>query len=120
MKKANKPELKESDESRKYSNITQTGPMENRKCTDILCCMIFLVFTALNGWISVYSFTKGDPYALAQPYDIDNNACGTSNSPTTPFRYAYFFNPISDLTSTICIEKCPSWTTGSAVPNTLG
>lgn len=120
VKKANKPELKEADESRNFSAITQTGPMENRRCTDILCCLIFLLFTALNGWITIYAFTKGDPYALAQPYDIDNNACGTSNSPTTPLKYAYFFNPTTDLTATICIEKCPQWTQGTTVPTTLG
>lgn len=118
VKKGNKPELKEKNGRKMYSQISQTGPMEKRGCTDICFFFIFIAFVCFNFWIAFYGFTKGDPWALAQPYDVDNNACGKVGSSFSDLKYAYFFNPIGDLSATICIEKCPNYP--STPPTTLG
>jgi len=47
------------------------GPMENRSCTDVLCCLFFIAF--LGGMIAIagYSISKGDPNLIGRGYDQD-------------------------------------------------
>jgi hypothetical protein len=118
-KKEKRPELKEKNGDKAFNKISETGPMENRTCTDILFFAIFIAFICLNIWIAAFGFSKGDPWALAQPYDVDNNTCGKTGSSLSSYKYAYFFNPISDLTATICLQECPKYT-GLIPPTTLG
>ena len=47
-----------------------------RQCTDVICCLIFLVFTVAILGVSFYSFGKGDPARIMTPFDSDGNACG--------------------------------------------
>lgn len=61
----------------------ENGPLNQRGCTDILCCILFIVFTALTIYITATAFSKGDPWRLAQPYDMDANPCGATKSITT-------------------------------------
>lgn len=61
----------------------ENGPLNQRGCTDILCCILFIIFTGLTIYITATAFSKGDPWKLAQPYDIDGNPCGAVNSVTT-------------------------------------
>jgi hypothetical protein len=60
----------------------ENGPLTQRGCTDILCCLIFILFTGLTIYITATAFSKGDPWKLAQPYDIDGNPCGALKTST--------------------------------------
>lgn len=64
------------------SNL-ENGPLANRGCTDILCCIIFILFIGLCIYITVTAFSKGNPWNLAQPYDLDGHPCGAVQSVTT-------------------------------------
>ncbi len=37
------------------------GPKEDRKCTDLFCLIIFLLFTILMIFVAAYSLKNGDP-----------------------------------------------------------
>jgi len=48
----------------------------DRSCTDIICCLIFLIFTVVLVGVSGYALANGDPTAILTPYDSDGNRCG--------------------------------------------
>lgn len=52
------------------------GMKEDRSCTDILCCLIFLVFIVAMVGCSGYAIHNGDPERILTPFDSDGNACG--------------------------------------------
>jgi choline transporter-like protein 2/4/5 len=49
----------------------ENGPIENRSCRDILCCLLFLAAVVAMFVIGIYGYTQGDPSRLARPYDSD-------------------------------------------------
>ena len=67
----------------------KNGPIAERSCTDIICCLIFIV--GIVGFIggSWYGWTKGDPAQLFIGWDSDGNGCGLSEA-TKDYPYLYF------------------------------
>jgi len=41
------------------------GPVKNRSCTDIICCILFLVFTGFCCFVTWFAYANGDPSILA-------------------------------------------------------
>jgi len=110
----------------------KNGPLENRSCTDILCCLIFIVFLVAMGACVAYGYSNGDPLKLGYAYDAEGNGCGssaTSNSTYGSLSYAdykYMYFPAPTATTArryMCVKKCYSETdfTGTAsieyIPN---
>ncbi|XP_070177370.1 choline transporter-like protein 2 isoform X2 [Littorina saxatilis] len=103
--------LKEYDPSRK-------GPIRNRSCTDILCCIIFLVFIVALGALGVFAYVWGDPKLLLYPTDSDGNLCGFGDFKSKP--KLLFFDLIQCgkvgpgvfvqgcPTPQVCVAECPS------------
>ena len=60
----------ELDESYKY------GPVHQRKCTDVICCLLFVVMIGGMVYVGVLGFKTGDPLLLASPFDEEGNQCG--------------------------------------------
>jgi len=54
-----------------------------RKCTDMICCLVFLVFLVAMVGLSFFALTKGDPARIVTPYDSDGNACGAPDQCST-------------------------------------
>lgn len=48
------------------------GPVSDRSCTDIFCCLIFLAFLAGMAATAAYGFAKGDPRLLLTAWDADS------------------------------------------------
>lgn len=61
----------------------------DRSCTDILCCLIFIVFVVVLVGVAGFAFTNGDPYRLVTTWDYDKNGCGYSPA-TIDYPYLYF------------------------------
>lgn len=84
--------------------------MANRKCTDILCLLIFFVATGGMGYLGFYSYTNGDPSLIMAPMDADGNSCGKSvgyeNYPLLWFQEIDTFW----LAYGVCVQACPSAT----------
>lgn len=47
------------------------GVVMNRRCTDIIPCLIFTFFFCGMFATAAYGYSKGDPYRLITPYDSD-------------------------------------------------
>uniref|UniRef100_A0A8B9RP29 Choline transporter-like protein n=1 Tax=Astyanax mexicanus TaxID=7994 RepID=A0A8B9RP29_ASTMX len=87
------------------------GPIANRSCTDILCCLLFIL--ALLGYfaVGILAWSQGDPRKVIYPTDSRGQFCGQKP-------LLFYFNimkcasPLVLLefqcpTTQICVEKCP-------------
>lgn len=50
----------------------KNGPLEERGCTDILCCLLFIIAMGVFAGIAIFGFTKGSPKNLGVPFDPDS------------------------------------------------
>ena len=67
MAKVQDVEFKGEPPSEELAN----GPIEKRKCTDILCCLIFVAFWVGFFIITIISLTEGHPETIGRGYDAD-------------------------------------------------
>uniref|UniRef100_A0A673G9U0 Choline transporter-like protein n=1 Tax=Sinocyclocheilus rhinocerous TaxID=307959 RepID=A0A673G9U0_9TELE len=95
------------------------GPIQNRGCTDIVCCIFFIV--AIVGYVAVgiLAWTHGDPRKVIYPTDSMGQYCGQGKLEKKPL--LFYFNmmkcasPMVLLefqcpTPQVCVEKCPDRT----------
>uniref|UniRef100_A0A671RHM7 Choline transporter-like protein n=1 Tax=Sinocyclocheilus anshuiensis TaxID=1608454 RepID=A0A671RHM7_9TELE len=95
------------------------GPIQNRGCTDIVCCIFFIV--AIVGYVAVgiLAWTHGDPRKVIYPTDSMGLYCGQGKLEKQPL--LFYFNmmkcasPMVLLefqcpTPQVCVEKCPDRT----------
>jgi hypothetical protein len=69
------------DEGQKFTkesgkDLTR-GPFKDRKCTDILCLLLFIAHWIAFAAVSCIGFTEGDPWNLVRPRDFQGNYCGS-------------------------------------------
>ncbi|XP_040917563.1 choline transporter-like protein 2 isoform X2 [Toxotes jaculatrix] len=104
-------------EPRKY-DPTFKGPIQNRGCTDIVCCILFVL--AILGYIAVgiLAWSQGDPRKAIYPTDSRGQFCGQAGTPLENKPLLFYFNimkcasPMVLLefqcpTTQMCVEKCP-------------
>uniref|UniRef100_A0AAQ5X2T2 Choline transporter-like protein n=1 Tax=Amphiprion ocellaris TaxID=80972 RepID=A0AAQ5X2T2_AMPOC len=104
-------------EPRKY-DPTFKGPIQNRGCTDIVCCILFIV--AVLGYIAVgiLAWSQGDPRKVIYPTDSRGQFCGQAGTPLEKKPFLFYFNimkcasPMVLLefqcpTTQMCVDKCP-------------
>ncbi|KAJ6657711.1 hypothetical protein lerEdw1_002212 [Lerista edwardsae] len=97
---------------------TFKGPIYDRGCTDIICCILLLV--AIVGYVivGVVAWTQGDPRKVIYPTDSRGQFCGQVGTPNEKKPFLFYFNimkcasPLVLLefqcpTTQICVEKCP-------------
>ncbi|XP_050959289.1 choline transporter-like protein 2 isoform X2 [Labeo rohita] len=95
------------------------GPIHNRGCTDIICCIFFIA--AVIGYVAVgiLAWTHGDPRKVIYPTDSMGQFCGQGKLEKQPL--LFYFNmmkcatPVVFLefqcpTPQVCVEKCPDRT----------
>lgn len=46
-----------------------SGPVEQRKCRDCFCCLLYVAFWIAMIAIAAYAFANGNPKLLAAPFD---------------------------------------------------
>jgi len=86
------------------------GPLNDRKCTDLLCLLVFGVFWVGMISIGITAISKGHPMDLTRVYDQNGIACGVNDTQANKY---LLFTHTSDavypfkLTSSICIDRCP-------------
>ncbi|KAM4716669.1 choline transporter-like protein 2 isoform 2-T2 [Anableps anableps] len=110
-------EKKKYGEPRKYDPSFK-GPIQNRGCTDIICCILFVL--AVLGYIAVgiLAWSQGDPRKAIYPTDSRGQFCGQAGTPLEKKRLLFYFNimkcasPMVLLsfqcpTTQMCVEKCP-------------
>ncbi|XP_053095212.1 choline transporter-like protein 2 isoform X1 [Pangasianodon hypophthalmus] len=117
-------------EPRKYDPSFK-GPIHNRGCTDILCCILFIL--AIVGYVAVgvLAWSQGDPRKVIYPTNSRGEFCGQVGTPLENKSFLLYYNilkcasPVVLLefqcpTTQICVEKCPdrSMTLVNAIVNT--
>ncbi|XP_004621349.2 choline transporter-like protein 4 isoform X2 [Sorex araneus] len=88
------------------------GPIKNRSCTDVICCVLFLVF--ILGYIAVglVAWLYGDPQQVLYPRNSTGYYCGIGENKDKP--YLLYFNVFSCILATNIITiaekglQCPT------------
>lgn len=93
------------------SEELRDGPIANRKCTDVLFCLIFLLFIIAVFTVGIIGFSHGQPALILYPYDSSGNQCGRPSQSASSYPYLYFpaaeiFQNFSDYR--ICLKSCPN------------
>jgi len=66
----------EAAHSDKFKSEKDGINFNNRSCTDVLCCLIFVAFIGAMIAVAGYSLQRGNPLVLLTPYDSSGNQCG--------------------------------------------
>ncbi|KAM4635297.1 choline transporter-like protein 2 isoform 2-T2 [Polymixia lowei] len=104
-------------EPRKY-DPTFKGPIQNRGCTDIVCCILFILAILAYVAVGILAWSQGDPRKVIYPTDSRGQFCGQAGTPLENKRVLFYFNimkcasPMVLLefqcpTTQMCVEKCP-------------
>ncbi|XP_029620481.1 choline transporter-like protein 2 isoform X1 [Salmo trutta] len=104
-------------EPRKY-DPTFKGPIYNRGCTDIVCCIFFIICILGYFAVGILAWTQGDPRKVIYPTDSRGQFCGQAGTPLETKPLLFYFNimkcasPMVLLefqcpTTQMCVEKCP-------------
>lgn len=84
------------------------GPLENRRCTDCLCCIVFTAFVIAWVAVGIVGFSEGDPTLLTYPIDSSGNQCGLPGGDAEDYKYIYYpFPLIGYLDYRVCVDECP-------------
>lgn len=83
------------------------GPIRPRKCTDIICFIIWVLFWGLILGITIFSLIKGNIKNIAQPYDSDGNPCGKDLQKDHQFLYINDPQSPNLKDHMVCIKQCP-------------
>ncbi|XP_036899749.1 choline transporter-like protein 5 [Sturnira hondurensis] len=94
------------------------GPIADRGCTDVLCCIIFILFIIGYILLGLIAWVHGDPRRVAYPTDSKGHFCGQKGTPNENKSILFYFNIFSCTnpsvlinlqcpTTQICVSKCP-------------
>uniref|UniRef100_G1R3N3 Choline transporter-like protein n=1 Tax=Nomascus leucogenys TaxID=61853 RepID=G1R3N3_NOMLE len=102
------------------------GPIKNRSCTDVICCVLFLLFILGYIVVGIVAWLYGDPRQVLYPRNSTGAYCGMGENKDKP--YLLYFNIFSCILSTniisvaenglqcptpqVCVSSCPEdlWT----------
>uniref|UniRef100_A0A8C7PW04 Choline transporter-like protein n=1 Tax=Oncorhynchus mykiss TaxID=8022 RepID=A0A8C7PW04_ONCMY len=109
---------KNKGEARKF-DPTFKGPIHNRGCTDVFCCILFIL--AILGYfaVGILAWSQGDPRKVIYPTDSRGQFCGQAGTPLEKKPLLFYFNilkcasPLTLLefqcpTTQLCVESCPT------------
>ncbi|KAJ8274300.1 hypothetical protein COCON_G00089250 [Conger conger] len=104
-------------EPRKF-DPTFRGPTHNRSCTDVLCCVLFII--VILGYIALgtVAWIHGDPRKVVYPTDSNGQFCGQKGTPNAKKAILFYFNMLKCAspavlinlqcpTTQLCVSKCP-------------
>ncbi|XP_077202242.1 choline transporter-like protein 2 isoform X6 [Paroedura picta] len=97
---------------------TFKGPIYERGCTDIICCILLMVAVVGYVAVGVVAWTQGDPRKVIYPTDSRGQFCGQKGTPNENKPFLFYFNIMKCAspsvllefqcpTTQICVEKCP-------------
>ncbi|XP_059902550.1 choline transporter-like protein 2 isoform X2 [Gadus macrocephalus] len=108
---------RQNGEARKF-DANFKGPIHNRGCTDVLCCILFILFLFGYFAVGLLAWSQGDPRKVIYPTDSRGQFCGQAGTPMEKKPLLFYFNilkcasPLVLLelqcpTTQICVETCP-------------
>nr|KAF6276773.1 solute carrier family 44 member 4 [Myotis myotis] len=98
------------------------GPIKSRGCTDVICCVLFLLFLLGYAALGVVAWAYGDPRQVLYPRNSTGAYCGMGANKDKP--YLLYFNIFSCVLATniiavaehglqcptpqVCVSSCPA------------
>ncbi|KAL1772623.1 choline transporter 5 [Sigmodon hispidus] len=87
-------------------------------CTDVLCCVIFILFVMGYVLLGLVAWIHGDPRRVAYPTDSQGHFCGQKGTPNENKTILFYFNLLRCTSSSmmlrlqcpttqICVSRCP-------------
>lgn len=88
---------------------TSELPLEGkeRKCTDIVFVVVFIMCTIAALVTCGYGLKNGDLSKIAQPFDQDGTPCGKGKAEQFPLLFFDSPNAVKLSKNTICVKECP-------------
>ncbi|XP_034055512.1 choline transporter-like protein 5-A [Gymnodraco acuticeps] len=94
------------------------GPVRRRSCTDILCCLIFIIAILSYVALGIVAWLHGDPRKVLHPTNSYGQFCGQKGSPNEKKPILFYFNILKCAnpsllinlqcpTTQMCVSKCP-------------
>ncbi|XP_037682830.1 choline transporter-like protein 5 isoform X3 [Choloepus didactylus] len=94
------------------------GPVTKRYCTDVLCCLIFILLIIGYIFLGLAAWVNGDPRRLAFPTDSQGHFCGQKGTPNENKTILFYFNLLKCSnpsvminlqcpTTQVCVSQCP-------------
>ncbi|XP_075692546.1 choline transporter-like protein 4 [Rhinoderma darwinii] len=97
------------------------GPIKNRSCTDIICCVLFMVFILGYIVVGILAWLYGDPRQVVYPRNSTGMYCGVGENKDKPFVLYYnllkcitginilaaAMNGLQCPTTQVCVAECP-------------
>ncbi|XP_030644929.1 choline transporter-like protein 4 [Chanos chanos] len=117
---------KKQEESSEYGEPAQydptfNGPIHKRGCTDIICCVLFMLVIAGYMVVGILAWLYGDPRHVLYPRNSTGMFCGIGPNANKP--NVFYFDILKCATATnvmaaalqglqcpttqICVESCP-------------
>lgn len=125
----------DDNEKGKYGSKTQfdpgfKGPIKNRSCTDVICCLVFILMVLAMLIVGLLSFSWGSPKRLLYPTDSQGNPCGQGEFAEK--KNLFYFDLLQCIpkdvsqmmkitgcpTHQICVKNCPTKNTLASNPLT--
>jgi hypothetical protein len=88
------------------------GALKERRCTDVLWLVLFLIYLLFMWWMVAIGYSEGNPELIRAPIQADGQICGFGSLKKYPKLY------VPDLKSalkvppfyfdySVCVTKCP-------------
>lgn len=84
------------------------GPVSKRSCTDVICCLIFLVFVAGLVVVAYFAFKFGNPSLLLYPMNSDKALCGFGEQKGKSNLLFYDLVACGKMGPGIFVDGCPT------------
>ncbi|CAJ1060384.1 choline transporter-like protein 5 isoform X1 [Xyrichtys novacula] len=94
------------------------GPVHNRSCTDVVCCVIFIIVILGYIILGTVAWLHGDIRKVVYPTDSHGQFCGQQNTSNANKAILFYFNMLKCAnpavlinlqcpTTQLCVSKCP-------------
>ncbi|XP_047443664.1 choline transporter-like protein 5-B isoform X2 [Mugil cephalus] len=94
------------------------GPVQKRSCTDVVCCIIFVIVILGYIVLGTVAWIHGDPRKVIYLTDSHGQFCGQQNTPNANKAILFHFNMLKCAspavlinlqcpTTQLCVSKCP-------------
>ncbi|XP_077580901.1 choline transporter-like protein 5-A [Stigmatopora nigra] len=94
------------------------GPVHRRRCTDVFCCLIFILAVLSYVALGFVAWLHGAPGKVLHPTDSYGQLCGQSGTPNAQRPLLFYFNILKCAnpsilinlqcpTTQMCVSKCP-------------
>ncbi|KAG1929072.1 choline transporter-like protein [Pimephales promelas] len=103
-------------------DATFSGPIHNRSCTDIICCVLFMLVVVGYMVVGILAWLYGDPRHVLYPRNSTGMFCGIGQNKDKPS--VLYFDILKCATATnimaaalqglqcpttqVCVKSCPS------------